>query len=196
MKRRVIVLTLSEKFGKKCVAAYDFERERLVRLVSDENGTGIPNHCVSDVNLLDVVEVEVVQACPLEHQTENELIDLRYGVRVVGCIDSFEELSHLANQYPPVFGDTNYKLYDTGNLNHSLEIVAFSGMSFFQAENGKTKVTFRTNGRTHYNYSVTEKRFYGATGTKESGYAIISLPLSDDYTRDGGGYFKYVSAIY
>ena len=43
MKREVVVLTLSEKWGKKCVAVYDVNTGKILRLVSSPHGDGIPS---------------------------------------------------------------------------------------------------------------------------------------------------------
>ena len=196
MKREVVVLTLSEKWGKKCVAVYDVRTEDILRLVSNPQGDGIESSYTNHLQLLDVVEIEDMGAYPLEHQTENILVDLRYGLHKVGHVDSFELLEQLANSNPPVFGDTNYKLLTANGMKHSLEIVKFTAMSFTQNENNRTKASFRANGRWHNFYSVTDKRYFNQTGSISAGYAVITIPPSDDYTRAGKGYYKYVSAIY
>ena len=196
MKREVVVLTLSEKWGKKCVAVYDVNTGEILRLVSNPQGDGIPSPYTYRLQLLDVIEIEDLGACPLEHQTENILVDLNWGLRKISHIDSFDLLEQLANSYTPIFGDTNYKLLTANGLNHSLEIVKFTAMSFTQNENNRTKASFRVNARWHNYYSVTDSTFFGRTESVAAGYAVVSIPPSDDYTRAGNGYFKYVSAIY
>lgn len=196
MKREVVILTLSEKWHKKCVAVYDINREEILRLVSSPQGDGIPSFYTSHLKLLDVIEIEDLGTYPLEHQTENILVDLSQGLHKVGYLDSFDLLEQLANSHGPIFGDTNYKLREVDDMEHSLEIVRFSAMSFFQTENHRTKASFRVNGRWHNNYSVTDSTFFGRTESIAAGYAVVSIPPSDDYTRAGNGYFKYVSAIY
>ena len=196
MKREVVVLTLSEKWGKKCVAVYDVNTGELLRLVSKPQGDGIPSSYTHRLQLLDVIEIEDLGACPLEHQTENILVDLNCGLRKISHIDSFDLLEQLANSYTPIFGDTNYKLLTANGLKHSLEIVKFTAMSFTQNENNRTKASFRVNARWHNYYSVTDSTFFGRTESVAAGYAVVSIPPSDDYTRAGNGYFKYVSAIY
>ena len=79
MENEVIILTLSEKWGKKCVAAYNKKTGKLVRLVSElKHGAGIPTCYTRWINLLDIVKVKIIQDCPIEHQSENVLIDLTY----------------------------------------------------------------------------------------------------------------------
>ena len=74
--------------------------------------------------------------------------------------------------------------------------VKFSKMTFSKNEKGKTKASFIHNGAKHLNYSVTDSQYFVDPSPVDTGYAIISLPPSDDFTRSGNGYFKYVSAIY
>ena len=198
MKKDVAILTLSEKHGGKCIAAYDFEDKKIVRLVSDaESGESIPKHLVRDVNLLDVVSVEVVEDCPFEHQTENVLVNLQYGFRQTTDSIDISELSKLATSSKYIFGDNRYKLQENTNLDYSLQVIKFQNMELYKNDNYKTKVDFTCNGIRHTNYSVTDNNYFTITKTRiESGFAVISLPPSDDYTRNGGGYFKYISAIY
>lgn len=196
MKREVVVLTLSEKWREKCVVVYDVNTEEILRLVRSPQGDGIPPFHTSHLQLLDVIEIEDLGSYPLEHQTENILVDLSRGLHKVGHVDTFDLLEQEANSYTPVFGDTNYRLFFVEDLGHSLEIVRFSAMSFSQNENHRTKANFNVDGRWHNNYSVTDSAFFGQTESIAAGYAVISIPPSDDFTREGKGYYKYVSAIY
>lgn len=196
MKREVVVLTLSEKWHEKCVAVYDMNTDEILRLVRSPEGDGIPSFRTSHLQLLDVIEIEDLGSFPLEHQTENVLIDPNQELHRVGRVDGLDILEQLSNCYTPVFGDTSYKLYAVDHLEHSLEIVKFRDMSFTETENHKTKVSFKVNGIWHNNYSVTDRTYFGRTGSISAGYAVISIPPSDNFTRDGKGYFKYVSAIY
>ena len=197
MENEVIILTLSEKWGKKCVAAYDTKTGKLIRLVSEpEHGDGIPTHYTRFINLLDIVKVKIIQDCPIEHQSENVLIDLAYGLRKAGALSDINKLAFLENKNSTIFGDYKYKLNDVSHLNHSLELIKFSKMTFSKNEKGKTKASFIHNGAKHLNYSVTDSQYFVDPTSVDTGYAIISLPPSDDFTRSGNGYFKYVSAIY
>jgi hypothetical protein len=62
-------------------------------------------------------------------------------------------------------------------------------------EKTKTKASFKSNSKIHLDYSVTDARYFEEEEFIESGYSIISLPATDDFTEQYG-YFKYVSAIY
>ena len=114
----------------------------------------------------------------------------------MGSLASINELAFLENKKPTIFGDCKYKLNDVSHLNHSLEIIKFNRMTFFKNEKGKIKASFIHKGMTHSNYSVTDSQYFADPAPVDTGYAIISLPPSDDFTRSGNGYFKYISAIY
>lgn len=198
MEKNVAILTLSEKHGGKCVAAYDFNDNKIIRLVSDAScGKSIPNKLVRGINLLDVVKIKVIEDCPLEHQTENVLIDLDYGLKKIKNNTDVLDLAKLTSYNQAIFGNDEYKLQNNTGLSCSLQVINFENMELYKSDKNKTKVNFTCNGKQHNNYSVTDNNYFTITKSKiESGFAVISLPPSDDYTRNGGGYFKYVSAIY
>ena len=80
MIKNVIILTLSLKFNNLCIAAYDPSNNKIIRLVKDTSiENGIPRTYVRSINLLDEVRINILKYCPKEHQTENVLIDLKYG---------------------------------------------------------------------------------------------------------------------
>ena len=197
MKKKVVILTLSEKWKKKCIVAFDREEKKLLRLVSSpENGDGIPLKYVNDIQLLDEVEIDVISSCPLEHQTENIFINLEFGLQKTGIIVECTLLDIYKNIDTTIFGDTDYKIDSVTDLSHSIEIVKFTEMYFENNGVGnkmKTKVRFNCQ---HKNYSLTDSRYYCCDRSIRSGYVVISLPLSDDYTREGNGYYKFISAIY
>lgn len=195
MKKDVIILTISEKYKGKCVAAYDIKDDKLLRLVSDKNGGSIPNCLVENITVLDVVEVDILEECAKEHQLENVRIDLLYGMVKKDTVDDYEVLDYLNTGAEMIFGNSSYKLYNCDDLDHSLEIIEFKDMRILLNESGKAKAYFKIGDKLHSNYAVTDNNYFGRETVIPEGYAVISLPLSDDFTRRLG-YFKYVSAIY
>lgn len=201
MEKEVAILTLSEKWGEKCIAAYDFQCNCLIRLVSEpEHGGGIPSSLVCSIDCLDIVRIKIKGKCPLEHQTENVLVDLEYGFRKTTSCISIETILPLIKIYPTIFSDSGYRICDVSHIDHSLEIVEFTCLEIGSSTNScgkvKTKASFIYNGIYQANYSVTDSMYFGKKLTIPSGYMVISLPPSDDFTRNGNGYYKYVSAIY
>lgn len=199
MIRRVIILTLSLKHGDYCIAAYDADSNKMIRLVKDASReNGIPKQCAQGVHLLDEVDVNIVGCCPKEHQTENVVIDLSYGMQKTGRRVDIKTIYNNLQKHPRIFGGNNYKVLNVDQLDHSLEIIKFENMHVqkkFINEKSKTKANFVCNSQIHLNYSVTDARFFDDDLLIPSGYSIISLPVTDDYAKQHG-YFKYVSAIY
>lgn len=199
MIKKVIVLTLSLKFDGYCISAYDESNNKIIRLVKDTSReNGIPKAYAKNINLLDEVSINILEYCPKEHQTENVLIDLEYGIKRTGRTANIRTIYNNLQKYTYIFGDNNYKVSSVNNLDHSLEIIKFENMNIQIKEiNGKnkTKAQFNCNYNFHSNYSVTDARYFGEENLISSGYSIISLPATDDFTKQYG-YFKYVSAIF
>jgi hypothetical protein len=201
MIKNVIILTLSDKFGDYCIAAYDISTKKLIRLIKDTTvRNGIPKEYAWDINLLDEVTVKVISTYPQEHQIENILIDLNYGLQRTGKIAKIEKIYNLSAKYPKIFGDLNFKLSNVESIDHSLEIIRFENMHIFHKigndNKKKTKASFSYSSKPHLEYSVTDSRLYNVEEQIiTSGYAIISLPATEEWTETNG-YFKYVSAIY
>lgn len=199
MIKNVIILTLSSKFNSLCIAAYDPSNNEIIRLVKDTSiENGIPRTYVRNINLLDEVRINILEYCPKEHQTENVLIDLDYGFKRTGRKGDIRTIYNGLPKHTNIFGNNNYKVPSIKTLDHSLEIIKFDNMHIQTKiinEKSKTKASFECNSKIHLWYSVTDPNFYGKEGSIKSGYAVVSLPASDDYTEQNG-YFKYVSAIY
>ena len=196
MIKNVIILTLSLKFNGLCIAAYDPSNNKIIRLVKDTSiENGIPRTYVRNINLLDEVSINILEYCPKEHQTENVLIDLDYGFKRTGRKADIRTIYNGLQKHTNIFGNNNYKVPSVETLDHSLEIIKFEDMDIYQNENNKTKARFVCDFKNHSRYSVTDPNFYGKEGSIKSGYAVVSLPASDDFTEQYG-YYKYVSAIY
>lgn len=196
MKKNVIVLTLSLKYDAYCIAAYDAANNEIIRLVKDNSReNGIPKKFAKNINLLDEVEINIIEHCPKEHQTENVLIDIQYGLIKTGKRADIQSIYNRLQVHTNIFGNNCYKLSDVSMLEHSLEIIKFNNMEIYQNENNKTKANFTCNLKKHLRYSVTDPYYYGNRELIRSGYAIVSLPASDYFTEQNG-FFKYISAIY
>lgn len=199
MIKNVIILTLSLKYDGYCIAAYDADSNEMIRLVKDTSReNGIPKRFTWGIGLLDEVSVNILEYCPKEHQTENAIIDLQYGLKRTGRKADIRIIYNNLQKHRCIFGDNNYKLSNTEMLEHSLEIIKFENMHIQikgNDEKPKTKANFNYNSKIHLNYSVTDPRFFNEERLISSGYSIISLPATDVFTEQFG-YFKYVSAIY
>lgn len=199
MIKNVIILTLSLKFDSLCIAAYDPSNNEIIRLVKDASReNGIPKTYARNINLLDEVSINILEYCPKEHQTENVLIDLKYGLKRTGRMGDIRTIYNGLQKHTNIFGNNNYKVPSIETLDHSLEIIKFDNMHIqtkISNEKNKTKASFECNSKIHLDYSVTDARYFEEEEFISSGYSIISLPATDGFTEQYG-YFKYVSAIY
>ena len=194
MKHDITILALSRKWGGRCVAGYDHDAGRIVRLVSDEFGKELETQLTAKIELLDVVEVDIVCSCPYEHQTENVLIAQDSCFTSSGKSNAIENFDSLVHSDGDIFGDSKYKLTDVSCLNHSFELVKFKDMSIY-VEDGKTKADFYVERTLHRWYRITDMIHEGGSTQIKSGYAVITIPPPDDFTEQRG-YYKYIAAIY
>jgi|GEM_PF-2515412 hypothetical protein len=192
---KVCLLTLSEKFGNKCVVAYDYENNKLIRLVSDKYATGIEPQDLCGFNVLDIVNVKRISEAPLECQKENIIIDPN-NITKVGEEDiSLLERILNATQHQYIFNNLSYKLLNN-ELDHSIEIIKFKDMIIKENDFKTNKAYFKYKGNDYSNFSITDSNYYNKKNyTIDSGYAIITIPVSDEFTEQWG-YFKYIAAIY
>lgn len=82
MKKKVIVLTKSDKNGGYCVAGIDVDKGRLIRLVSEDKST---DYALTDDDItyqdgtvmkpMDMIEVKLVGKQHSQNQPENYTID-------------------------------------------------------------------------------------------------------------------------
>lgn len=194
MKHTITILAISRKWGGRCVAGYDHNDGRLVRLVSDEQGTQLETSYTSGINLLDVVNVDVECMCPYEHQIENICISSERVLRSTGNVNIIEKFDCLAHKDGMVFGNNRCKVADALNVGHSIEIVKFSRMSIY-IEDGTTKADFHVGNTLHKWYRVTDIVHEKRQSTISNGYAVITLPPTDSYAKEHG-YYKYIAAIF
>lgn len=207
MKKKMIVLTVSSKFGNNCVSGIDFNTGRLIRLVTDDKKS---HGALSDDDLtysdgslckvLDVIEFEAIRECPTQLQPENILIDLKQYIKkldrvtldkVLQYLDPKEKIHILGNQYSYI---TENKVRDIG---YSLTFVQVKNLIVKQTLNNKgqpkTKVDFIYRDDYYKNLSVTDPNYYSvANGTLISdAYLVISIGASYN-----DKYYKFVAKIF
>lgn len=194
MKHRITILTLSRKWGGKCVAGYDHDEQRVVRLVSNTSGRQLDNSTVSELDLLDVVEADIVCECPLDHQTENVLLNVDRGIAATRDKGQIEEFQYLCRDDGKLFGTNWYKIDDASDLDHSFELIKFSDMHIYLEDN-VAKADFSVSGCSHRWYRITDNVHEHGEYSYRHGYAVVTLPPHDAYSKEHGLY-KYISAIY
>lgn len=206
-KIRMVVLTKSSKYGKNCVAGIKLASGGWVRLVTnDESSHG----AVSDedlicedgksVQVLDVIDAPILEACNTEIQPENVLLDLDTYIDIVGKMTIEEVLSiHPLEVRDNILGNIYSYITEArvGSVGYSLTIVEVDDLEIVQEENLdgkiKTKVNFKYNDTQYEDISVTDKDFYSVENGTQYDNAILVVSIGTPYN---GKYYKFVSAIY
>ena len=209
MKRRIVILTKSNKKGGYCVAGLDSKTGEWVRLVSDDQQS---NGALSKKNMtyptgyacvpLDVVDVEIVSKQPSAYQPENLLIDSTHPlVRHAKSALSDVLRIHPAETKPYLFGNPNQYLNEEEirGIGYSLTLVRVSHLVIGRTQNMdgkiKTKASFRYNGEEYLNMSVTDPRMYDVANGQayETAHIVVSLP---DQPYPYGCYYKFIAKIF
>ena len=205
-KREILILTKSAKHHDYCVAGIDLQRNKWVRLVSDNEATMyalsramLTYDNYEECNVLDVVQVEIIEEKPLEIQKENLLINTSKKMKLVRRADK-EEVSRYLNRDIDVFGgiDSCVRREKAEALGYSLRMYRVSDLQLSEHENNRgemrRKVSFRYNGKLYPNWSMTDYAYYRTQLGRIADDAIIVVSIpEDDYN---GYYYKFVARIF
>ncbi|MEG0368931.1 MAG: hypothetical protein RR593_02900 [Hungatella sp.] len=118
MKKRIIILTMSDKHTGYCVAGIDCETGKWIRLLSDDRQTegAVPNKWLyyqdgSRIQIYDVIECELLCPVPTNVQPENWLYDARVKWEKVGTSNKAEVWALHGSDNPEyVFVNTERRL--------------------------------------------------------------------------------------
>ena len=207
MKKSIIILAESAKYGESCVAGFDVKKEQLIRLVADENGGPIPNEYLNHIEPLDVVEVEINEAVPLTYQPENYRIDLNIPAEFKGKVQlqTIIEAMRVFPQDRLIFGNPYKILYENeiSSIGKSLAGYHVSNLQVYVSNNyqgrPKSRADFDCNGQHYEGIYVTDRDFFDLAEKKNIGdaYLIMSLPnkpwIAEDNTKL---YFKFIAKIF
>ena len=211
-----LILTKSAMFKHgnygSCVTAHDLANNRLVRFVSDIDGSPIPYDFSNRFEVFDYISVDVMDECPIQPQMENLLVHIP-SFRILrryqpGVIESVYGM--LPPTSAPRFMDKRGdRLYSVEKYNHSLELIRVSGLRIFRkvyddSKKATGKAEFWYNSNKWDSMSVTDPKFdIRKTERKEweigDAYLMVSIPTEPYITEKDGknlGYFKFVAAIY
>ncbi len=207
---KAVVLTLSGKNKNICLAVYCEAKNKIYRLVSDENGGEMPYFFRNTLQLLDLIEFYPKSFITNGPQKENILIDTNSVKKIGRYSGNIKDIYNSLYLNDPRNGkifSTNYcRLSKADCLKHSLEICYVSNLVIHKVTkyNGEPtgKAEFDFCGIHHKNYSVTD---YDFDIRKKSfnewkvgnAYIVVSIP-SKNYTFNGNdmGYYKFVAAIF
>lgn len=152
------------------------------------------------VQVLDVIDAPILEACNTEIQPENVLLDLDTYIDIVGKMTIEEVLSiHPLEARDNILGNIYSYITEArvGSVGYSLTIVEVDDLEIVQEENLdgkiKTKVNFKYNDTQYEDISVTDKDFYSVENGTQYDNAILVVSIGTPYN---GKYYKFVSAIY
>lgn len=201
-----VILTLSAKNKGICLTVYYPPRNKIYRLVSDNNGKEMPITLKAKLELLDVIECTPLSPVPIGPQKENIVIDMNVGIKRIGhylhdIAYIYEKLSKYQKNNNLVFGNNSNKLIYVDWFKHSIEIHKVTNLIIEKKEQ-KTRATFKIGDVEHDNYSVTDFNYFLKNSTQNkveigNAYIIVSIPFLP-YCKNGMdlGYYKFIAAIY
>ena len=209
MKRTVIILTASSKYGNFCVAGIDAYTGEWVRLVSDDAET---HGALSAADMLcsngkvcsplDTVDVELEKAVPSVYQPENWLIKkdipMKYRKKA--------PFSYVLEVHPPekprlLYNNKRAFLYEKeyNYITQSLILIQAEELVLRRKKSSegksKLKASFIYNGIPYTDISMTDPEFYRMQDgyTFSSVYLVVSLPT---VPFANGLYYKFVAKIF
>lgn len=204
---RLIIMTESSKFSRKCVAGIDAESGNWVRLVSNDAAThgGIADGDLyyedgTRCEVLDIADVPVIRACGDAIQPENVLLDTSVYMKHVGKASLADVLAkHPAENRVNILG--NKYSYITaqriGTVGYSLALVEVRNLRIWQRENPsgnpKTKADFTYQMDRYTQVPVTDPSFYSVTNGTAFHRAILVVSVGTPYNER---YYKFVSRIF
>jgi hypothetical protein len=167
MKKQIVIMTKSLKDKDYCVAGIDTSSGKWIRLVSTKDGGAFPKELFDDsnINVLDVIEVQFKSPEPYKMQKENWLIDETKPIVKLGSRTLNQVLALRPHDKPKfIFGNDKGELAadEVKGLDHSLEMLYVRNLAFDTSLKGDGrhhhKVVFEYNG-TKYHLCLTDPKF-------------------------------------
>ena len=209
MEKRVIILAKSNKFSGYCVAGFDIDSKKYIRL-APKNEPNNPQTSLLEADLrysnnepisvLDIVKCTVVKQAADKHQTENWVLDVNAPKEKLGTV-SITELGKYLSYEDLVFYSTEEYVKNTtidGNVFHSIEMILVSDVDIYNRY-GKIKADFTYKENKYTCISVTDPVYTGTskenTHIKHLDNAILVITLPHD-TYINGLYYKIVASVF
>lgn len=204
----VVILTASpmkkkiggDFFSGKCITGYDLAGKKFIRFVGNTNGAPMMGDDIENFHPFDIVDIPIIDKCPITCQTENVLGDYE-KVNILGKYEKgietiYKDMQMVFTTEPSFMQNKSYKLQSIAHFKHSLELIKVEDLKVFvQDHNGKqkTKCSFQYNGSLCRYYSVTDPDFSLKESDVGNAYLVVSIPSDNP---DNIGYYKFVAAIY
>ncbi len=194
---KIVCLANSFRVGGRCLGGIELDqndnpviqngRPRWIRPVCNTEHEEVPTELVSHISLLDIVEIEPIQAAGHGHQSENVLFNTNSiktkGKFPVSLLDNISD----NNRFNLVFGNRGAAVPENkvGELNHSLMLLALTVFEtneriFENKPYPQIKLSFRHSGNL-YNLPITDPSFlysYGKDSNILQGKQKIFVSLS------------------
>ena len=213
MKKNIIILTKSIKHGGFCVAGIDTANGEWIRLISSNVNN---EHAVSyedmiyedgrEVEVLDVVEVDIISACPSRIQPENYLYNENVKWKKIRMSDIDEVIDiHGIDEPRFVFGNSDAKLTDE-NVNlagQSLLLLEVERPQYFIKtfpDGKKVQLNFVYNGQVYRYIKVTQQDIHNyflnqPDGAYNARTNFFVFSLTDKYELSGKYYKVMAQAL-
>lgn len=206
---RVVILTRSGKNKGACVSGYDLNTHQFVRFVCDgEAASAVPFIEINGISVFDIVDAEIIEACPVGSQSENVLVKHNGIKRIIRYSGTIEDIRK-SIRYPErisFMDSTDNRLFDVSKFHHSLEIISVQNLVLTKYrkynESITTRATFQYNGKIYSDFRVTDFAF----DMRKIEEDIIRIPFADlilsipkdefIYQGENKGFYKFVAAIY
>jgi len=195
---KIVCLANSFRVGGRCLGGIELDqnnnpiiqngRPKWVRPVCNTEHEEVPNHLVSDISLLDIVEFQALQKTGHGHQSENVLFNTG-SIKTNGCFP-ISKLENLIdnNRYNLIFGNRGAAVpeYLVEGFSYSLILLSLTEFEtnervFENKQYPQIKISFRYNSIL-YNFPITDPSFlhrYGLNNNilqgKQKIYVTFSL---------------------
>lgn len=214
MKRRLVCLANSYKEKGRCVAGIELDkkgnpiiengRPKWGRPVSTNGHGEILTDLVSDLSILDILEIDVTEECPDKYQSENVFFNEDY-IKSIGAFDkaklnmACEDSKYIfATRYPSLSEEVTQK------LSHSLMLIDTEVFEVilipneYNPEHAKPRLKFSYNDF-EYDLPITDPDFLrkhkaNPKVLSKKNRIVLCLSLGVKFPKTGR-YYKLVAGI-
>ncbi len=205
----MILMTKSSKYSEYCVAGFECETGRWIRLVSDNGQThgAVSDEMLYDASkgrcadVLDRVRVEIKEACPGRVQSENMLVDGVGRIRILERVTIEAALRiHPCEKRAALFDSHHHIVQvDVSGLGHSLEFVHVQNVHIYpqigSKGNLKYKIDFECGGRKYSRFAMTDPMYYDRRAHRIDRAAVVLSIADDEWSRENRHYI-YAAKIF
>ncbi|MDR1832598.1 MAG: hypothetical protein LBQ97_07715 [Fusobacteriaceae bacterium] len=214
MKKEVIVLTKSVKYGGYCLAGIDARTGDWIRILSNNKKTkgAVPPERIcypngTEISVYDIISVDFAKHVPTRVQPENWLYDESAIWEKTGQSNLKEVLKlHDYDNPDCIFGNTDYRLQQNWAFSGEPSLLLLkvhkpiiTVKTFEQGADPQITMSFVYRHKYYKFIRITQKSLKEAFGSKEDAdYPLLPnimvFSLADQYARDGY-YYKLVAQI-